>query len=176
MSNISNRDHLIIGATGMLAPLCRSISADRLIVSARFISNQQQVAKLSADVMQIPLDYTDKQSQLEFLSQLSEWQQLKYCILWIHSYAHEFSFQMIETLAKFDNGVKIIHLFGSTADDSRLVDYAIKCARKYAVDFYPVRLGTKQTMTGQRWLTHKEISEEVSEVLGKLYQTEKTKP
>ncbi len=171
MTNISNRAHLIIGATGMLAPLCHSIPSDRLIVSARFISNQQQVAKLSADVMQVPLDYSDKQSQLAFLSQLSEWQQLKYCILWVHSYAHEFSCQVIETLAKFDNEVKIIHLFGSTADDSRLVDYARKCAQKYAVDFYPVRLGTKQTMTGQRWLTHEEISEEVGKVLWKLYQT-----
>ncbi len=161
MTKIANREYLIIGATGMLAPLCEKIPSNQLIISARFISNQNKLENFSSDILKIALDYTDEQSKAEFLSQLVEWQQLKYCILWVHSYAYEFSCQLIETFAKFNNDVKIIHTFGSTADDSQLIAHA----QKYEIDFYPVRLGTKQTATGQRWLTHNEISDKVYQVL-----------
>ncbi len=156
----ATRDHLIVGGTGMLMPLCQSLPPQNLMVAARFVSNKIAVSALDKRVKKVSLDYDNEQSQADFLQQLSQWQGLKYCVLWVHSHAHDFSCRILETLSTFDAPPKVIHVLGSQADDKKLTH----CAQKYDINFTSVKLGRVATSNGWRWLTHKEISEKVSDI------------
>lgn len=155
------RRYLVVGGTGMLFPFCRSVAPENLIVAARFVSNEDNLSLLSDAVKKVSLDYEKTSSRRQFLQYLSQLEGLRYCVLWVHSQAHDFSCQVIEILATFDKPVKVIHIFGSKNDEQTLVAYA----DKYQVDFTLVKLGQVQTETGWRWLTHNEISAKVTATL-----------
>lgn len=153
-----NRSVLVIGGTGMLMPLCRSLPAKQLILAARFISHSDLIANLSGEVRCIPLDYTDKTSQSRFLEQLANWTSINLCVLWIHSDATDFSKRIIQIVSRFPNHPTIVHVFGSNTRPDDLARYA----KKYKISFIPVQLGRVQTSNGTRWLTHEEISQQVA--------------
>lgn len=161
MSLSSKKQYLVVGGTGMLAPLCQSLPPSQLIIAARFVSNQSQVQALKDDVMTVTLDYQDDTSKVAFLDNLSHWHHLKYCILWIHSNAHEFSHQIIRAVSKLDTPPQVIHIFGTNIDDSQLLQYA----KSLGVSYSSVKLGHVDTASGWRWLTHDEISQQVIDIL-----------
>ena len=121
--------------------------------------------KLSDEVICVPLDYTDDRSQSRFLEQLASWSDLKLCILWIHSNAWEFSKRIIEAVSHFPEPPPVIHIVGSS---NRPHDRAL-CSGGYKMRFTAVQLGSVQTATGARWLTHKESSRKVASTLSKEY-------
>lgn len=153
--------YLVVGGTGMLFPFCQSLPPENLIIAARFVSNENNLSLLSDEVKKVPLDYKNPSSRKQFLHYLPELKGLRFCVLWVHSYAHDFSCQVIEKLSAFDHPVRVVHVFGSKNDKQPLV----ACADKYQVDFMALELGSVRTKTGWRWLTHDEISEKVAATL-----------
>ncbi|WP_330168144.1 short-chain dehydrogenase [Bartonella grahamii] len=153
--------YLVVGGTGMLAPLCQSLEPKEVIIAARFLSNKVQFEALQKQHMCVPLDYDCAASKAQFLEAVSQWRDLKYCILWIHSPAHAFSCALIERLALLPTPPCILHIFGSDIHDQMITD----CARKNKVDFIPIQLGQKTTSKGSRWLTHQEISQQILDAI-----------
>ncbi|CAK02261.1 short-chain dehydrogenase [Bartonella tribocorum] len=153
--------YLIVGGTGMLAPLCQSLEPKEVIIAARFLSHKVQFEALQKQHMCIPLDYDCATSRTQFLEAVSQWRDLKYCILWLHSPAHAFSCALIEQLALLPHPPCILHIFGSNIHDQMIIE----CARKNKIDFIPIHLGQQTTSKGLRWLTHKEISQQILDTI-----------
>lgn len=152
---------LVVGGTGMLAPLCRALPPQQLAVAARFVSNAAEVAALSPQVLRIPLNYRSERSAGEFLKQLVGWGHLACCILWVHSRAHRFSRTLIETVSRRTHPPHVVHVFGQGTPSDALTDWASQCS----VPFSAIRLGSVATATGWRWLTHAEISQQTASAL-----------
>ncbi|WP_375622829.1 MULTISPECIES: short-chain dehydrogenase [unclassified Bartonella] len=153
--------YLVVGGTGMLAPLYRSLEPKEVIIAARFLSHKTQLEALKNKQLCVPLDYDCATSKAQFLKAVKQWHDLKYCILWIHSSAHAFSCALIERLALLPTPPCILHIFGSNTHDKMILD----CARKNKVDFIPLQLGQKTTPKGSRWLTHQQISQQVLDAI-----------
>ncbi|WP_212112407.1 short-chain dehydrogenase [Bartonella queenslandensis] len=153
--------YLVVGGTGMLAPLYQSLEPQEVIIAARFFSHKTQLEALQNKHLCVPLDYDCAASQAQFLEAVKQWHGLKYCVLWIHSPAHAFSCALIEQLALLPHPPCILHIFGSNIHDQMIVE----CARKNKIDFISIQLGQKATSKGFRWLTHQEISQQVLDAI-----------
>ncbi|WP_139412383.1 short-chain dehydrogenase [Bartonella mastomydis] len=153
--------YLVVGGTGMLAPFCQSLKPKEAIIAARFLSPKVQFEAFQKQQLCIRLDYDCATSRTQFLEAVKQWHGLKYCILWIHSSAFAFSCALIEQLALLPNPPCILHVFGSNAYDQMLTE----CARKNKIDFISIQLGPKTTSKGLRWLTHKEISQQILDAI-----------
>ena len=138
----------------MLAPFCRTLPGEEVIVAARFRSNKERVRSLDLRIERVSLDYLDEASGTAFLDRLRDWHKLTHCVLWVHSVGHGFSQRLIKALANRRDPPLIVHLFGSNADSDRLIETALAAK----VPFSPVRLGHVNTPTGWRWMTDDEIS------------------
>jgi hypothetical protein len=165
ISNTNNRRVLVVGGTGMLMPLCNALPSNELILAARFISHSDTTARLSAEVMRVPLDYTNDESQFKFLRQIKTCHGLKFCILWVHSKAWGFSKRMIETVSRFPEPPVVVHVFGSSNRSNDLAGWS----SANNTEFIPVQLGSVKTLVGFRWLTHQEISEQVIKAIRDNY-------
>jgi|GEM_PF-5166024 len=164
MSN-TDRRILVVGGTGMLMPLCASLPPNELILAARFVSHSGAMDRLFAEVMCVPLDYTDGTSQSKFLEQFTSWTGLKVCVLWVHSNAWGFSKRVIEAASRCPEPPLIVHVFGS---NHRPNDLAL-WSRERNTRFTAIQLGSVQTSTGTRWLTYQEISRKVAAALSNEY-------
>ncbi|WP_375675270.1 MULTISPECIES: short-chain dehydrogenase [unclassified Bartonella] len=153
--------YLVVGGTGMLAPLYQSLKPQEVIIAARFLSHKVQLEALHNKQLCVSLDYDCAASKAQFLEAVKQWHDLKYCILWIHSPAYAFSCALIEQLALLPKPPCILHIFGSNTHDQMILE----CAHKNKVDFIPIQLGQKTTPKGLRWLTHKEISQQVLDAI-----------
>ncbi|MGF7156944.1 hypothetical protein [Bartonella heixiaziensis] len=49
--------YLVVGGTGMLAPLCQSLKPQEVVIAARFLSHRDQLEVLQKNYMCVPLDY-----------------------------------------------------------------------------------------------------------------------
>lgn len=159
-----NREYLVVGATGMLYDFCKSITSDKLVISCRFESNKNNIDMIGNDVAKIELDYTDECSKNEFLNEIRKYKNLKYAILWIHSYANDFSLELMTTLYKINKDIEILHLFSSSVDSADMEEYA----RENNIKFTALRLGRVEVGTSWRWMTNSEISLETRKCLDKL--------
>ena len=155
---------LVVGGTGMLAPLCQAAQAYQPIVAARFISNWGQVGQLPETTLRIALDYTDKQSVAAFLASFNGWHNLSCCVLWVHSHAHDFSAELIQAASQRKQPPAIIHLFGSGTDTQVLEQHAAAAQ----VPFLAVQLHAVDTSSGKRWMTHSEISRLAAQAINVL--------
>ncbi|WP_273758533.1 short-chain dehydrogenase [Bartonella sp. AU55XJBT] len=153
--------YLIVGGTGMLSPFCQSLKPKEAIIAARFLSHKVQFEAFQKQHLCIPLDYDCAALQTQFLEAVSQWHNLKYCILWIHSSAFAFSCALIEQLALLPKPPCILHIFCSNVHDQMITE----CARKNKVDFIPIQIGQKTTSKGSRWLTHQEISQQILDAI-----------
>ncbi|WP_375677013.1 short-chain dehydrogenase [Bartonella sp. AP88XZML] len=153
--------YLVVGGTGMLAPLCQSLEPKEVIIAARFLSHKVQLEALQKQHMCVPLNYDCAASKAQFLEAVKQWHNLKYCILWIHSPAHAFSCALIEQLALLPKPPCILHIFGSNTHDQMILE----CARKNKVDFIPIQLGQKTMTKGSRRLPQQEISQQVLDAI-----------
>lgn len=155
---------LVVGGTGMLAPLCQAAQAYQPIVAARFISNQGQVEQLPKTTLRIALDYTNEQSIAAFLASFNTWHNLSCCVLWVHSHAHDFSVELIQAASQRKQPPAIIHLFGSGTDTDLLEQHAAAAQ----VPFSAVQLHAVDTSAGRRWMTHREISSLAAQAINGL--------
>ncbi|PIT68134.1 short-chain dehydrogenase [Bartonella tribocorum] len=153
--------YLIVGGTGMLAPLCQSLKPKEVIIAAHFLSHKVQLEAFQKQHLCVPLDYDCAASRTQFLEAVKQWHGLKYCVLWIHSPAHAFSCALIEQLALLPTPPCILHILGSNIHDQIITE----CAHKNKVDFIPIHLGHKKTSKGLRWLTHQEISQQILDTI-----------
>ena len=149
----------------MLAPLCRAVPAEDLILAARFESNKAELDKMPEGVCRVRLDYRDPQSRAAFLDGLDCWHDIAWCVLWVHSGSQGFSADVMTTLAAGRPAARIIHVFGSTADPGPLADLAARLG----IEFSAVRLGQVKDKNGARWMTHGEISARTGAALARTY-------
>ncbi|WP_142416088.1 short-chain dehydrogenase [Bartonella massiliensis] len=153
--------YLILGGTGMLAPLCQSLKPQEAIIAARFLSQKVQLEARQKKQLCVLLDYDCATSQTKFLAAMKQWCDLKYCIFWLHSSAHAFSCALIEQLALLPKPPCILHVFGSNTHDQMITE----CARKNKIDFIPIHLEQKTTSKGSRCLPHKKISQQILNII-----------
>ena len=160
-----DRKILIVGGTGMLAPLCDALPPEELIVAARLRNNLDKIAEFNPTVFLQELDYQAEKSIEEFMISFLKWEHLKYCILWVHSPWHEFCRLLMKAAQERDNPPAFITVFGMESSPDALKDYA----DSLDIQFSSVRLGRVQTVYGDRWMTHHEISAETAKYLENDY-------
>lgn len=157
-NNASQRRFLVVGGTGMLAPLCQALPPKELVIAARFVSHHSQLLTFSNAVQRVELDYHSVPSANQFLQNLALWPNMQSCILWVHSPAQSFCQAVIQAFAQRRKPPHIIEVLGSQSTPTDL---------SHISKFNPirrttVRLGRHQEPTGWRWLTHREISAKVA--------------
>ena len=157
-NSASQRRFLVVGGTGMLAPLCQALPAKELIIAARFVSHQSQILAFSSAVQRVQLDYHSVPSANRVLQNLALWPNVQSCILRVHSPAQSFSQAVIQAFAQRRKPPHIIEVLGSQATPTDLS----RIAKLNPIRRTTVRLGRHQEPTGWRWLTHREISATVA--------------
>ena len=166
-NNASQRRFLVVGGTGMLAPLCQALPPKELVIAARFVSHHSQLLTFSNAVQRVELDYHSVPSANGFLQNLALWPNMQSCILWVHSPAQSFSQAVIQAFAQRQKPPHIIEVLGSQATPTDLS----RIAKLNPIRRTTVRLGRHQEPTGWRWLTHREISAKVALPLMKDHPT-----
>jgi len=157
-NSASQRRFLVVGGTGMLAPLCQALPPQELIIAARFVSHQSQLVAFSSAVQRVQLDYHSVPSANGFLQKLALWPNVQSCVLWVHSPAQSFSQAVIQAFAQRRKPPHIIEVLGSQSTPTDLR----RIAKFNPIRRTTVRLGRHQEPTGWRWLTHREISAKVA--------------
>jgi len=150
-------DHaLLIGMTGMLAPVARQIvgESQHVTLCARGAAKFSFGEKFLDDkVMKLPLDYTD---ETHFLDTLRIRGPVDLAITWLHPTAHALRNAIADCVVP---GGKIVEVMGSAAGrpdgfaDERLDAMKSQLGKTYR----QVILGFVLDGGTSRWLTHEEI-------------------
>jgi NAD(P)-dependent dehydrogenase (short-subunit alcohol dehydrogenase family) len=148
------RHALIVGGSGMLAGLCRTLcsSADTVSVLAR---NEKRIRAVADDVESIACDYNNGTALAETLSSLDAPDLL---VAWIHGRAPQARRALAEHVAAEGRFVQV--LGSAHADPShpeRLAEMA-HAAEGLPIDYQAVVLGFMLENGRSRWLTNEEIS------------------
>jgi hypothetical protein len=145
---------LIVGGSGMLAELCRSLCdrSDRVSVLAR---NERRIRAIGAAVEAVACDYNDGVGLAEVLAQLEP---PDLVIAWIHGRAPQARRTLAECVAAEGRFVQV--LGSAQADPShpeRLTEMSL-AADALPIDYQAVVLGFVVEGGKSRWLTNAEIS------------------
>ncbi|MBQ66634.1 MAG: short-chain dehydrogenase [Marinovum sp.] len=145
-NNASQRRFLVVGGTGMLAPLCQALPPKELVIAVRFVSHHSQLLTFSNAVQRVELDYHSVPSANGFLQNLALWPNMQSCILWVHPPAQSFSQAVIQAFAQRRKPPHIIEVLGSQATPTDLS----RIAKLNPIRRTTVRLGRHQESTGGR--------------------------
>ena len=154
---LDDRHALVVGGSGMLAGLCRSLAADRWHVTvvgrdpgklARAASGDPRMHLLSADYEQSAV----------FVAALGEATaargSVELAICWIRSWAPR---ALLDAAAVIAPGGRLFHVLGSQGSDASAAATATLW-RRDDIDYRAVQLGAGAEGDGRRWLTNDEIS------------------
>lgn len=150
-------DHaLLIGTTGMLAPVARQIvgESQHATLCARNASKFSFGESFLDDkVMKLPLDYTD---ETHFLDTLRVRGPVDLAVTWIHPEAHDLRNGIADCVIP---GGKIIEIMGSAAGKTNgFADQRLEAMQAHGDKTYrQVILGFVVEDDSSRWLTHDEI-------------------
>ncbi|MEI9989982.1 MAG: hypothetical protein WDM86_08080 [Rhizomicrobium sp.] len=145
---------LVVGGSGMLAGLCRSLRAHarRVSVLAR---NDRRIRAVAPDIEPVACDYNDGMALAETLALLEPPDLL---IAWIHGRAPSARRALAECVAAEGRFVQVLgSAHGDPAHPERLTEMAA-AADGLPIDYQSVVLGFVVEQGRSRWLTNDEIS------------------
>ena len=145
---------LVVGGSGMLAGLCRSLCdcSDRVSVLAR---NEKRLLGVSAAIEPLVCDYNDGVALAEVLGSLSP---PDLVIAWIHGRAPQARRALAECVAAEGRFVNVLgSAHGDPAHPERLVEMQ-KTVEGLPIDYQSIVLGFAVEAGKSRWLTEAEIS------------------
>ena len=148
---------LVVGGSGMLAGLCRSLCACSGSVSV-MARNEKRIRSIAPEVEAIACDYNNGRALAETLSQIEPPDLL---IAWIHGRAPQARRALAECVAAEGRFVQV--LGSAHADPShpeRLTEMA-HAADGLPIDYAAVLLGFVMESGRSRWLTNAEICDGV---------------
>jgi NAD(P)-dependent dehydrogenase (short-subunit alcohol dehydrogenase family) len=145
---------LVVGGSGMLAGLCRSLcdNADRVSVLAR---NEKRIRAIAADIEPIPCDYNNGVALSETLALLEP---PDLVIAWIHGRAPHARRALAECVRAEGRFLQVLgSAHGDPAHPERLKEME-HAADGLPIDYQAVVLGFVVEAGKSRWLTNDEIS------------------
>jgi NAD(P)-dependent dehydrogenase (short-subunit alcohol dehydrogenase family) len=151
-----HRHALVVGGSGMLAGLCRSLAEERWEVTGvgRDRSKLREAAAGATRIHPVSVDYEDLPALRGALREATARRgaiELEVC--WIRSWAPSSLLVAADALAP---GGRLFHLVGSQSSDASA--HAIAGLRRdRALGYRQVRLGSVRDGGCRRWLTHAEI-------------------
>jgi len=148
------RHALVVGGSGMLAGLCRSLCAHagRVSVMAR---NTRRILAIGPQIEAIACDYNDGPALAEMLAPLEP---PDLVIAWIHGRAPAARRALAECVAAEGRLVQVLgSAHGDPSHPERLAEMA-KAADGLPIDYAAVVLGFAVDAGRSRWLTNDEIS------------------
>lgn len=157
---------LIIGGSGMLAGLAKTLANEGRTVSVLARNNRRldQLAALAPGIQPLPCDYHNSAALHQAVSDATTTHgAIERTVCWIHDSAPE----ALGIVAPFTTGT-FLHVFGSAAADP--ANPAILDSWRARFDGMPliykqVVLGFVRTGASSRWLNHDEISDGVLKAL-----------
>jgi len=145
---------LVVGGSGMLAGLCRSLHgpAERVSVMAR---NERRIRAIAPRIEPVPCDYNDGMALAETLALLEP---PDLVIAWIHGRAPTARRALAECVAAEGRFVQVLgSAHGDPSHPERLAEMA-EAAHGLPIDYQAVVLGFVVTAGRSRWLSHDEVS------------------
>ncbi len=145
---------LVIGGSGMLAGLCRSLQdrAERVSVMAR---NERRIRAVAPGIEPVACDYNDGMALAETLALLEPPDLL---IAWLHGRAPSARRALAECVAAEGRFVQVLgSAHGDPAHPERLTEMAA-AADGLPIDYQAVLLGFVVDGGHSRWLSNAEIS------------------
>ncbi len=169
---------LVIGGTGMLKRVSLRLSAElRTIVVARQIRKlhalYREAKNDGGDILAWPLDYGTPGAADRVADMLRHRKlDCRKVVLWVHSYAEEFSVKLLKHLAEQHPDANVVHVLGSASLQPDGIANRMMTGEviRGLPDYRQLILGFKAEGNTTRWLTHEEICE------GVLHAFEMTEP
>lgn len=153
------RTCLTLGATGMLKGALQHLggrSETTWVLSRRGIEfvKESSIEGLNG----LDIDYADADEFWQIVSMAIDFEEIDLALLWVHDQGKPVLIELIKRLT--DRSIKTIHVSGSaTGNPAKQSARILKhIGSSNLVHYVPVVLGAVKTQTGQRWLTHAEIS------------------
>jgi hypothetical protein len=147
---------LIVGGTGMLAEVARTLSARGVATSVL----ARHVKRVPDGTHGIACDYRDKDA---FVDAVRAAGPFDLAVVWIHSIAPDAPLALARVLTEPGEPVRYVHVLGSAAADPAAPDLGRRAAFESVpgVTYEEVILGFVPGRFGSRWLHHHEISDGV---------------
>jgi NAD(P)-dependent dehydrogenase (short-subunit alcohol dehydrogenase family) len=162
---------LVVGGSGMLAGLCRSLAADGWQVTL-VGRDEGKLARATADephLHPLSVDYEDLGAFTAALEEVAAARgPIVLAVCWIRSWAPE---SLLAAAAAVAPGGRLVHVIGSQASEASTAAIA-ELERRPELAYQQVQLGAIEQGGKRRWLTDDEISSGVYAALrgGRPYQ------